>query len=246
MGCLSCGGRSAAEPALPEAWLEWAGGLAIHRIKKGRPVLIREVKQNKLDAVLPAVHSLRADFPRPWVGYAYDFQHKYFPEHFPPENRRSRDEHFSDLLTAARAVIVNSRAVAADIARFVPEATARVFALPFAPAPQRAWGGDRPETLPRYGLAPPYFLISNQFWMHKDHATAFEAFRLIAAEASGGWPGLHGRHGRRTQSCVFSATDGEGEGLGLGAADSRAGPGAQTGSNRNHEKGQRGAAAHSL
>jgi glycosyltransferase involved in cell wall biosynthesis len=174
--------RNASEAALPEAWLERAGGLAIHRIKKGRPALVREVKQNKLDAVLPAVHSLRADFPRPWVGYAYDFQHKYFPEHFPPENRRSRDEHFTDMLTTARAVIVNSRAVAADIARFVPEATARVFALPFAPAPQGAWGEERPEILPRYGLAPPYFLISNQFWMHKDHATAFEAFRLIAEE----------------------------------------------------------------
>ena len=84
------------------------------------------------------------------------------------------------MLTRARAVIVNSRAAAADIARFVPQGTARVFALPFAPAPSPDWLDERPELGPRHGVIPPFFMISNQFWVHKDHATAFEAFRIVA------------------------------------------------------------------
>jgi glycosyltransferase involved in cell wall biosynthesis len=83
-------------------------------------------------------------------------------------------------LTEARAVIVNSKAAANDIAKFVPQARARVFALPFAPAPRPDWFEDRPDILSRYGVAPPYFIISNQFWAHKDHATAFRAFSQIA------------------------------------------------------------------
>jgi len=75
---------------------------------------------------------------------------------------------------------VNSRAAAADIAKFVPQATARVFMLPFAPAPSRDWLEDRPDVLSRYGITQPFFIISNQFWIHKDHATAFDAFRIVA------------------------------------------------------------------
>jgi glycosyltransferase involved in cell wall biosynthesis len=87
-------------------------------------------------------------------------------------------------LTQAKSVIVNSRAAAADIAKFVPQATARVFALPFAPAPGRDWLADRPEVVSRYGITSPFFIISNQFWIHKDHATAFAAFRILAEHDS--------------------------------------------------------------
>jgi glycosyltransferase involved in cell wall biosynthesis len=115
------------------------------------------------------------------LAYAYDFQHKYFPDNFTTQALRARDQHFDRLLTDARAVVVNSRAAVNDIAKFVPQATARVFALPFAPAPRPEWLHDRPQTLSNYKVRPPYFIISNQFWAHKDHATAFEAFRQVAA-----------------------------------------------------------------
>jgi glycosyltransferase involved in cell wall biosynthesis len=82
-------------------------------------------------------------------------------------------------------VIVNSRDTARDIAHFMPKVTVRVFTLPFAPSPNPDWREDRPEVLSKYGVAPPFFLISNQFWIHKDHATAFEAFRRVASGHSG-------------------------------------------------------------
>jgi glycosyltransferase involved in cell wall biosynthesis len=165
---------------LSQSFAEFRNRLRIEHLDVGRRALIRATRRLKLDAVIPAVHSLGSDFPCPWVAYAYDFQHRYFPQHFTPEDCRSRDDHFAEILTQARAVIVNSRAAAADIARFVPQGTARVFALPFSPAPSPDWFDDRPATLPRYGVVPPYFIISNQFWAHKDHATAFEAFRILA------------------------------------------------------------------
>jgi glycosyltransferase involved in cell wall biosynthesis len=169
---------------ISESFAEFRDRIAIHHIDIGRRALTRATRQLRLDAVLPALHSLGANFPRPWVAYAYDFQHKYFPQNFSPNDCRSRDEHFEELLSQAKAVIVNSQAAAGDIAEFVPHATARVFALPFAPAPSRDWLEDRPEILARYQVVRPFFIISNQFWMHKGHDTAFEAFRLVAAQHS--------------------------------------------------------------
>lgn len=166
---------------LTQTFADFQDRLRMEHLDIGRPALVRVTRRLELDAVIPAVYSLGADFPRPWVAYAYDFQHKYFPQNFSPRDCQSRDEHFVELLTTARAVIVNARAAAADIAKFVPEATSQVFVLPFAPAPARDWLEDRPELLARYGVAPPFFIVSNQFWAHKGHACAFEAFRLLAA-----------------------------------------------------------------
>ncbi len=165
---------------LTDEFSEFGDRVATHHVDLGRKAIRVVATTLELDILLPVMHSLGPDFPRPWLAYAYDFQHKYFPDNFTAEALRARDRHFDRLLTEARAVIVNSRAAANDIAKFVPQATARVFALPFAPAPRPDWFQHRPEILARYQIAPPYFIISNQFWAHKDHATAFEAFRLIA------------------------------------------------------------------
>jgi glycosyltransferase involved in cell wall biosynthesis len=165
----------------PEAFSDFGQRLNIHHIEPGRRALIHASGRLKIDVVLPAFISLGTDFPLPWLGYVYDFQHKYFPENFTPEDCLGRDKHFAGMLAEARAVIVNSRAAAGDISKFVPQAAARVFALPFAPAPRMEWMREQPEVLGRYGIAPPFFLISNQFWIHKDHTTAFEAFRRVAA-----------------------------------------------------------------
>jgi len=163
-----------------QSFAEFRDRITLQHIDIGRPALKRTVARLGLEVVLPAVHSLGRNYPCPWVGYAYDFQHKYLPQHFTPEDCRSRDEHFAEMLTPARSVIVNSQAAAADSAKFVPQATARIFALPFAPAPSPDWLDDLPDVLPRYGITRPFFIISNQFWIHKDHATAFDAFHLLA------------------------------------------------------------------
>jgi glycosyltransferase involved in cell wall biosynthesis len=161
-------------------FLEFGNRIAIYHIDIGWRAVRRVADKLDLNALLPLTYSLGRNFPHSWLAYAYDFQHKYFPANFTTEILRERDKHFDELLTEARAVIVNSQATARDIARFVPQATARVFTLPFAPAPRPGWFEDRPEILARYNVATPYFIISNQFWAHKDHATAFQAFRLIA------------------------------------------------------------------
>ena len=165
---------------ITDAFSEFGDRVVIHHVDVGRSAISRAVKKLDLTVLLPVMHSLGQDFPHPWLAYAYDFQHKYFPENFTAQFRRARDKHFARLLTQARAVIVNSRATANDIAQFVPQATAHVFALPFAPSARPDWLQDRPEILSRYTVRPPYFIISNQFWAHKDHATAFEAFRQVA------------------------------------------------------------------
>ena len=156
-------------------------GLTLHAIDIGVSAIAHAGRKLALDVVIPAFTPLPDEFQIPWVGYIFDFQHRYFPQHFEPNERVKRDRQFSAMLSSARAIIVNARSVADDIARFHPEARAHVFALPFSAAPQPAWLLPGESAAPRYGIHRPYFIVCNQFWKHKDHATAFAAFAEFAA-----------------------------------------------------------------
>lgn len=153
----------------------------VHEIDIGSYAIANAASRLSLDVLLPAFAPLPADFATPWIGYVYDFQHRYLPQLFAPGDCRHRDRHFAEMLKNASTVIVNARTVAADVARFHPEARARVFALPFNAAPQTSWLMPSESPLPKYGIENPYFIVCNQFWKHKDHATAFAAFAKIAA-----------------------------------------------------------------
>jgi glycosyltransferase involved in cell wall biosynthesis len=118
----------------------------------------------------------------PWVGYMYDFQHRHLPNFFHANDIASRDRDFAIMLNNARHIVVNARAVRDDAERFMGPYPAKLHPLPFGAWPQMEWLQSVLDVRPKYGIDRPYFMISNQFWMHKDHPTAFRALtRFVKA-----------------------------------------------------------------
>lgn len=145
--------------------------------------LIAALSRINADVILPAANNLGPSFHIPWVGYIYDFQHKYLPGFFTPRECLQRDIHFACMLRDAKAVIVNSQAVKNDINKFFPYHDCNVFDLPFSAAPVTKWlEDDDPDQLSHYNLPSRYLLISNQFWIHKSHSTAFKALALLKGD----------------------------------------------------------------
>lgn len=147
----------------------------------GRRSLEKAVARQGLDVVLPSVHTLGRSFVIPWLGYAYDFQHRYFPEFFSEKDRLSRDDHFRAIFNDPPVTIVNSHAVAQDARRFVQPLQSRIHALPFTPLLREEWNVSCSNLWHQYKLDPsiPFFLISNQFWPHKNHEVVFRASALL-------------------------------------------------------------------
>ena len=138
---------------------------------------------HSLDAqvVLPSFMSLGRHFPCRWIGYIPDLQHKRLPGNFSWRERRERDRNFCALLADAPALIVNSRSLVRDIEEFYPHSRAALFPLPFSPPANPALLEEiADDELRPYALPERFFLISNQFWVHKSHRTAFDALRLVA------------------------------------------------------------------
>jgi glycosyltransferase involved in cell wall biosynthesis len=137
--------------------------------------------RHNFDVALP-ITSASGHVGVPWVGHLPDMQHKHYPEFFSREEYLSREAQFRSLLQKAKAVIVNSRNAKADIDEAFPGHQCAIFNLPFAPLLNPAWLEREAGTpLARYNLPGRYFLISNQFWIHKSHATAFEALAQLSS-----------------------------------------------------------------
>jgi glycosyltransferase involved in cell wall biosynthesis len=140
--------------------------------------LEKVVLKYNLDCLIPAFQPLSRNFPIPWIGYIYDFQHKYYPEFFSEEECKRRDLAFEKMLRSAKIVIVNAKSVKLDVEKYFKNVETKIVSLPFCPVLNESYfelNGD----LSNYDLPVKYFLISNQFWKHKDHLTAIKAFSVF-------------------------------------------------------------------
>jgi len=137
------------------------------------------LKLHKINILLPVHTSLSLKNKIPWIGYIYDFQHKYIPENYSKREIIRRDSLFDKILKNAKSVIVNSRMVKRDIESYFPNNNTKVFALPFAPIAPNAWFENHLDIIQKYNLPEKFFIICNQFWIHKEHKTAIRAFKFF-------------------------------------------------------------------
>ncbi len=149
--------------------------------------LISVVNKYSIDVIFPTLQALGSDFPVPWVPYIYDFQHKYLPDFFTPNERVHRDGFFEQMLYQSKCAIVEARAVKEDIERFYPASKTNVFVMPYTAVAKEDWFDLEDVNLEQYNLPKNYFLISNQFWLHKSHKTAFEALWKLYKNGNSDW-----------------------------------------------------------
>ena len=179
-------------PARPEtvraAIADFEPRIAIDTYPDSRRGLLGALRAHGAEVAIPCIRPMPAGAPVPWVGYIYDFQHRYFPQFFTEAEAAGRDAAFSRMLAAAPVVICNSEAVRDDAERFHPGSARKIIALPFAPVPRLEWFGQDPaRARARHALPERYFIVCNQFWIHKDHPTEIRAFAAFLAR--GGDPG---------------------------------------------------------
>lgn len=142
--------------------------------------LTEEILKQDIDIVFPTGAVFNKDFSLPWISYIFDFQHKYFPNFFSETEIEQRDKYFEKLIKESTTMIVNSKDTKNDINKFFPNNSAKIFNLPFCPYADVEWLDNmNTDVRKKYKLPKNYFIISNQFWIHKDHKTAFKALSIL-------------------------------------------------------------------
>lgn len=130
------------------------------------------------DICFPVLRDYYPEMQIPWIGYIADFQEKYLPELFDRQTLAYRENNSVRQARNTQYFIATSDSVKKDLEEFYP-GDYKVFAQPFAPMASDSFLDTSAAEIAKYGLPRTYFLISNQFWTHKDHGTAFRALKLI-------------------------------------------------------------------
>jgi glycosyltransferase involved in cell wall biosynthesis len=132
----------------------------------------------KIDLLFP-IHSLVLP-GRPAVSWIPDFQNRYLPDFFSPQECRYRNTRFAEIAEQARLIIFNTQSVEKDFWNFYPQSKAitDVLAPPFCPE-EKWYSGNPREVQQKYQLPDSFVLCSNQFWIHKNHSALFKAIAIL-------------------------------------------------------------------
>ena len=141
--------------------------------------LKEKIMQMQPDFVMPYCYGAFRNFSIPYISYIPDFQEEYYKQYFSPTVIVVRRQVNAFILSYAPYVIATSNSVALDIKKFYPQCRSHIFIQPFAPLSCCEYWNTSNVDLTKYELPDKYFIVSNQFWMHKDHITVFRAVKSL-------------------------------------------------------------------
>jgi glycosyltransferase involved in cell wall biosynthesis len=120
------------------------------------------------------------------IGYIPDLQYIHLPYLFSVKECEEKNAAYKKLLSSCDYIFVNSEDTKNDICRTYPDESVHnsIFVMPFCPFSneETLLSDETSADISKYSLPQKYFIISNQFWMHKDHPSAFKAFAELPEE----------------------------------------------------------------
>lgn len=136
-----------------------------------------------LDVVYPVIHiSQLIRTVKTNVFWRPDFQEKALPSFFTDEEIRKRDEDIIKAIEHCLPLVFSSYKAKSDFIKYFGHHQPRnkMFVIPFAVHHPEKITLDR-KSLEKYHIHKPYFIIANQFWVHKNHLTVLKAISLLPA-----------------------------------------------------------------
>lgn len=119
----------------------------------------------------------------PTICWIPDFQHLHYPEYFSPSELQSRDRAFLEQIDKATLVVVSSEVARRDLEHFAPHGAKKCRILHFADSSACEVPATAGSALQfKYKLPKRYFILPNQFWVHKNHSVVVEALGLLKKE----------------------------------------------------------------
>ncbi|MHC5610295.1 MAG: glycosyltransferase [Nostoc sp.] len=152
--------------------------------KQSDPRLSHFLIKNKLNFIYPYLvpDAENASYQGcPWI---YDFQHKYLPHLFTQPDIDERDRGFAKIANLSSRVVLSSKTAAADFKKFFPNSECQTKILQFRTFLPSSWYELNSVNLQsKYHLPDRFFIISNQFWQHKNHLIVLEALKILKASS---------------------------------------------------------------
>ncbi len=111
-----------------------------------------------------------------WIA---DFQHKYFPDNFSVDEYKWMESAIEKVGNARYEVALSSQDCVNDYVKFYNTGNNTIHLLRFTPILPEITHLSLPEVKKKYAIHKKYFIISNQFWPHKNHMNVLKAIHNL-------------------------------------------------------------------
>lgn len=141
------------------------------------------LKEHNLDGIYPVYdHPVsNKNFKNTTIAAWFpDLQHKFYPNYFNKLNLVLREYRLKLLLKNADVLVLSSQNVASHFNKFykIPKKL-KIHVMPFVSIIDN-WNFDNINDLKaKYKLPEEYFMVSNQFYVHKNHITVLKALSVL-------------------------------------------------------------------
>jgi len=117
------------------------------------------------------------------VAWFPDLQHKFYPQYFSKTKLFFREWRLKQIIKNASHIVLSSNDVYSHFKKFYKLKTHLNFhILHFTSIIEGIFFPPIDELKLKYHIDGDYFIVSNQFWQHKNHVTVFNAIKLIKDE----------------------------------------------------------------
>ncbi|MCB1202756.1 MAG: glycosyltransferase [Verrucomicrobiae bacterium] len=132
------------------------------------------------DLIFPYFPAGNHRLPCAVVSWVPDLQHVRLPEFFDQQEIDIRDRKYSAAAHLSDAIVLSSESARRDFHEKYSDYKTRLSILRFYTLPEVRWYEiDHRDVIRRFGLPDTYFVVSNQFWAHKNHKVVVEALKIL-------------------------------------------------------------------
>jgi len=142
------------------------------------------LKMHQVDGIFPFNDfPVQANNKTLLVSWIPDFQHKFYPHFFTKKNLFLRERRFKSIIKGANVIVLSSYNSLEHINQFykIPEKTS-IKVLRFVSMIRDHIITPFGNIKERYHIALPFFLVSNQFYEHKNHIAVLKAIKILKME----------------------------------------------------------------
>ncbi len=143
----------------------------------GKHTIIKGI-DNEVDVLFPASNTYFFDKFANKLFWIPDFQEKHYPDFFPKNELKKRDNQHRLLVTRKSPIVFSSNDSLKDFNLHYHHSN-RTFVLPFAVTLPSVDKIKLNEVVEKYAVPEIYFICSNQFWPHKNHEIVLQAVDLL-------------------------------------------------------------------
>jgi glycosyltransferase involved in cell wall biosynthesis len=113
------------------------------------------------------------------ISWICDLQHKLLPDLFDKEELVRREAEYSLITSKSQCIVVSSHDSEAQLRHYYPDIKAEIKVLPFVSIIDQSKLTPFSILEKKYLIKKPYFILSSQFWKHKNHIVVLNAIKLL-------------------------------------------------------------------